>query len=106
MASGKPRWRSHQQGEVLCPLNVLSGKRKRTQNMPFVPTSGSQGAFTVAKSMFPRKSVSDSIYSDVIIPSKEKGQWHVIHFLGNDYSSSNSSLPKTFPVFSPSFSIC
>eukprot|EP00808_Paulinella_micropora_P022589 g58476.t1 len=55
-------WRSHQQGEVLCPLNVLSGKRKRTQNMHFVPTSGSEGAVTVAKSMFRRKSVSDIIY--------------------------------------------
>eukprot|EP00808_Paulinella_micropora_P000288 g33160.t1 len=68
--------------------------------MPFVPTSGSQGAVTVAKSMFRRKSVvCDIIYSDVIILSKAKGQWHVIHLLGNDYSSSNSSLPKTSPVF-------
>eukprot|EP00808_Paulinella_micropora_P025918 g34184.t1 len=67
-------WRSHQQGEVLCPLNVLSGKRKRTQNMYFVPTSGSQGVVTVAKSMFRRKNVSDNTYSDVIIQSKAKGK--------------------------------
>eukprot|EP00808_Paulinella_micropora_P031629 g5086.t1 len=71
--------------------------------MHFVPTSGGQGAFTVAKSMFRLKRVSDIIYSEVIVQSKAKGQWHVIHFLGNDYSPSNSSLPKTSPVFHRAF---
>eukprot|EP00808_Paulinella_micropora_P007324 g80884.t1 len=96
-------WRSHQQSEVLCRLNVLSGKRKRTQNMHFVPTSGSEGAVTVAKFMFRRKNVYDIIYSDVIIQSKAKGKLHVIHFLGNCYSSSNSRLPKTSTVFHLAF---
>lgn len=97
-------WRSHQQGEVLCALNILSGKRKRTQTAPLPPTSGRQEAFTVAKSMLGRKSDYDNIYSEVRIRCfQEKGQWHVVHFLGNDYSSSNSSLPKTSPIFHKAF---
>eukprot|EP00808_Paulinella_micropora_P024935 g6172.t1 len=82
---------------------MLSGKQKIAQNMPFVPTSGSQGAVTVAKSMFRRKNVSDIIYSDVIILSNAKGKLHVIDFLGNDYLSSTSRLPKTSPLLYQAF---
>eukprot|EP00808_Paulinella_micropora_P001152 g26115.t1 len=67
--------------------------------MPFVPTSGSQGAVTVAKSMFRRKSVSDIIYSDVIISSKAKGKWHMIHFLCNDYYDSRHCYPLWKQVY-------
>eukprot|EP00808_Paulinella_micropora_P016823 g46565.t1 len=50
-----------------------------------------------------KKPAVDADEVDMSLESKAKGKWHAIHFLGNDYSSSNSSLPKTSPVFHRAF---
>jgi len=97
-------WRSHQQSEIMCPLNVVSGRRIRKKFMPFAPNNGGQSASNAAKSMLRKKSDMTNVTISVIVRSKKmKGKWHVIHFLGNDHNQSNMNLPKTSPVFHRAF---
>eukprot|EP00808_Paulinella_micropora_P018465 g50017.t1 len=78
-------WRSHKQANV-CLDNVLHGPRKRKQTS--VPVAE-------AKSMLGSSNVVP--VSSMNVPV-DKGQWHMVHFWGNDYTAIDS-FPAKPPIF-------
>eukprot|EP00808_Paulinella_micropora_P015325 g60378.t1 len=82
-------WRSHKQANV-CLDNVLHGPRKRKQTS--VPVAE-------AKSMLGSSNVVP--VSSMNMPV-DKGQWHMVHFWGHDYTAIDS-FPAKPPIFYPCF---
>eukprot|EP00808_Paulinella_micropora_P016418 g17124.t1 len=82
-------WRSHKQANV-CLDNVLHGPRKRKQIS--VPVAE-------AKSMLGSSNVVPVSFMNVPV---DKGQWHMVHFWGNDYTAIDS-FPTKPPIFYPCF---
>eukprot|EP00808_Paulinella_micropora_P009303 g58330.t1 len=81
-------WRSHKQ--AVCLDNVLQGPRKRKQTS--VPVAE-------GKSMLGSSNVVP--VSSMHVPV-DKGQWHMVHFWGNDYTAIDS-FPAKPPIFYPCF---
>lgn len=90
-------WRSHEQGDV-CDANVMTGTRKRNQRVLYTDTqiSSSEPSCLYQQSMLGNK---QTILSDVPV---DKGQWHVVHFWGNDYTEVDS-FPTAPPIFYPCY---
>eukprot|EP00808_Paulinella_micropora_P026177 g6847.t1 len=82
-------WRSHKQANV-CLDNVLHGPRNGKQTS--VPVAE-------AKSMLGSSNVVP--VSSMNVPV-DKGQWHMVHFWGNDYTAIDS-FPAKPPIFYPCF---
>eukprot|EP00808_Paulinella_micropora_P031463 g62315.t1 len=82
-------WRSHKQANV-CLDNVLHGPSKRKQtSMPVAEAKSMLGSSNVVP------------VSSMNVPV-DKGQWHIVHFWGNDYTAINS-FPAKPPIFYPCF---
>eukprot|EP00808_Paulinella_micropora_P006515 g49018.t1 len=82
-------WRFHKQANV-CLDNVLHGPRKRKQtSVPVAEAKSMLGSSNVV----PVSSMNESV---------DKGQWHMVHFWGNDYAAIDS-FPAKPPIFYPCF---